>query len=157
MSQYTALSGRIHAYLRELDKVVNRAIMLGNKAIQSEDDGYWDGAALNLHSFSGGVEKIFEDIARTFDGSLPSGPDWHIGLLMQMSGDIEGRRPAIISDRLRDQLDEYRGFRHVVRNVYAFNFRPSRIKELTDNLPETYSLVKEEIHNFTHFLDQLTS
>jgi hypothetical protein len=63
VNEYSVLAGRIKAYLVELERVVNRTIMLSAKALKSGDDGYWDGVALNLHNFYSGTEKIFEDIA----------------------------------------------------------------------------------------------
>ncbi|MDD5370372.1 MAG: hypothetical protein PHQ40_14915 [Anaerolineaceae bacterium] len=155
MSEPIALAGRIRAYLEDLEMVVDRSVLLSTKALQSGDDGYWDGVALNLHSFYGATERIFEDIARTIDGSVPSGPDWHLGLLVQMSTELMGRRPAVISLKLREGLDEYRGFRHVVRNVYAFNFRPSRLKELVDTLPGCFDYLQNDLRIFAQFLESL--
>jgi hypothetical protein len=155
VSEQTALAGRIHGYLDELEKVVDRAILLSEKALKSGDDGYWDGVALNLHSFYSGVERIFEDIARSIDGNIPSGPEWHIGLLVQMAAKSADRRPPVISSKVRNTLDEYRGFRHVVRNVYAFNFRPSRLKELVDGLPECFNSLRQELLAFAQFLESL--
>jgi hypothetical protein len=155
MSEQTALAGRIRGFLAELDKVVDRAILLSGKAINSGDDGYWDGVALNLHSFYSGTERIFEDIARTIDGNIPSGSDWHKGLLVQMAAESSERRPSVISSGVQLALDEYRGFRHIVRNVYAFNFRPSRLKELVDGLAECYSSLKQELLTFAKFLESL--
>ena len=156
MSEQNALAVRIRGYLADLEKVTNRAILLSTKAITSDDDGYWDGVALNLHGFYSGVERIFEDIARTVDGNIPSGPDWHIGILVQMSTEVSELRPPVISSDLRYMLDEYRGFRHVVRNVYAFNFRPSRLKELVDTLPVCFSSFKQDLLAFTVFLKSLS-
>lgn len=62
MTEQTALAGRMRSYLAELDKVVDRVILLAGKAIKSGDDGYWDGVALNLQSFYSVTEEIFEDI-----------------------------------------------------------------------------------------------
>jgi hypothetical protein len=155
MSEQTALAGRIRGYITELDKVVDRSLLLAGKALKSGDDGYWDGVALNLHSFYSGAERIFEDIARTIDGNIPSGAEWHIGLLVQMTSESADRRPAVISNDVRNALDEYRGFRHVVRNVYAFNFRPSRLKELADGLPDCYNSLKTELLGFAQLLESL--
>jgi len=155
LSEQTALAGRIRVYLDELDRVINRIIMLSSKAVKSDDDGYWDGVALNLHGYYSGVERIFEDVARTIDGTLPSGSDWHFGLLIQMSGETTNQRPPVISNKLRTSLDEYRGFRHVVRNVYAFNFRPARLKELVDNLSGCHSMLQRELSDFCKFLNSL--
>ena len=155
MSEQSALAGRIRGYLDELEKVVDRAILLSEKALISGDDGYWDGVALNLHSFYGGAERIFEDIARTIDGNIPFGPDWHKGLLIQMATESAERRPPVLSSEVRNALDEYRGFRHVVRNVYAFNFRPSRLKELVDGLQVCFNSLKQQLLAFAQFLDTL--
>ena len=101
MSEQTVLAGRIRGYLDELEKVVDRTILLNNKALKSGDDGYWDGDALNLHIFYSGAERIFEDIARTIDGNIPSGSDWHVGLLVQISEEAADRRPPVILHKTR--------------------------------------------------------
>ncbi|PDV97965.1 hypothetical protein [Candidatus Chloroploca asiatica] len=155
MSAYTALAGRMQASLHDLEQVVNRAEALLGKAQQQNDVDYLDGVALNLHGFYAGVERIFEDIARTLDESVPTGSDWHRDLLLQMSAAIDGVRPAAISQTTRFSLDEYRGFRHVVRNVYTFNLRPLRLQELTQNLRPCYQQLSTELASFTAFLRDL--
>lgn len=124
MTIYSVLAGRIHEALSDFERVVHRAEELLNKAQQHNDDGYLDGVALNLHGFYAGVERIFEDIARNLDEAVPTGADWHRDLLLQMSASIDRIRPAVISQETRFCLEEYRGFRHVVRNVYTFNMNP---------------------------------
>ncbi len=47
------------------------------------------------------------------------------------SGEINKVRPAVISDSVRLGLDEYRGFRHVVRNVYTYKFDSESVEKLT--------------------------
>jgi hypothetical protein len=156
MSNQRALSARILSSLEELDQVVGRVELLSKKAIKTGDDGYWDGVALNLHGFYSGVERIFEDIARTLDEIIPEGADWHRNLLIQMAGEIKDRRPAVLKLETRQCLEEYRGFRHVVRNVYAFNFRPQRLKELVDNIEFCYAKVKSDLFDFLKFLDSIS-
>ena len=153
MSHRTALAGRIRASLRDVSKTVQRANQLTGKAHQTGDSDYWDGVALNLHHFYTGIEHILEDIGRTMDGSIPSGPEWHRDLLLQMSGDIDGVRPAILSLSTRECLDEYRGFRHIVRNVYAFNLRSSRVEELVQGLASCYESVSRDLISFAGFLE----
>jgi len=41
------------------------------------------------------------------DNNLPSGKDWHVALLEQMSNEIVNIRPAVISAEFAIQLDEY--------------------------------------------------
>lgn len=155
MTSYSVLAGRLREALSDLERVVRRAEELLSKAQQHNDDGYLDGVALNLHGFYAGVERIFEDIARNLDETVPTGPDWHRDLLLQMSAAIDGVRPAVISQETRFCLDEYRGFRHVVRNVYTFNLRPLRLQELTENLSTCYQRLNAELAGFIAFLGDL--
>jgi hypothetical protein len=63
-------------------------------------------------------------------------------------------RPAVISGDTFLTLNEYRGFRHVVRNVYTFKFDPDRIGRLVDNAPEMLHQVSSELLAFADFLEQ---
>jgi hypothetical protein len=81
------------------------------------------------------VERLFQLIAATVDGTVPQGANWHQMLLEQMIVEIPQVRPAVISDETRAALNEYRGFRHVVRNVYTFKFDPLKVKGLVARAP----------------------
>jgi hypothetical protein len=155
MSDYAALASRIRVSVQDVNRSVERSLELANKAKTTGDDGYWDGVALNLHGFYTRIEHIFEDIARTIETSLPSGSGWHIDLLTQMSAEIETVRPAVIKRETRNCLDEYRGFRHVVRNVYAFNLRSARLNELIQDLPECFTAVSGDLLDFARFLESI--
>ena len=155
-SEYIALAGRIKRALLDLEGVVNRAEWLQSKAQTSGDDGFFDGVALNLHGFYSGVERIFEDIARTLERSIPMGVEWHQDLLLQMSAEISSIRPPVIAMDTRECLDEYRGFRHVVRNVYTFHLRPTRLQELTKQLRQCHQMVERDLSDFIAFLEKLS-
>ena len=153
----SAIAARLRTELADLERVVQRAEHLLTKSKQRSDDDYLDGVALNLHGFYAGVERIFEEVAGEIDRSVPTGPEWQRSLLIQMSGEVAGTRPPVLGSRTRDCLDEYRGFRHVVRNVYTFNLRPSRLQELVGDLRTCYTALAQEIMAFCNFLDSLTS
>jgi len=133
---YIALIGRIKRVMQDLERVVSRAESLMDKAQRTGDDGYLDGVALNLHGFYAGVEKIFEDVART--------------------AEISPIRPPVIGEETRDCLDDYRGFRHVVRNVYTFNLQMSRLQDLTKGLRRCYGTVISDLDDFMEFLRELS-
>jgi hypothetical protein len=100
----------------ELSVLLERIEDYLQKALRSDELAYWDAVALNLHGFYSGVERIFEDIARTVDASVPFSPEWHLDLLLQMASEVKGIRPAVISREVRGCLEEYRGFRHHLGN-----------------------------------------
>jgi lipopolysaccharide biosynthesis regulator YciM len=152
--QGALLAARIDAELSEIDKVVDRALQAWERAVQQNDDYYLDSVALNLHAFYSGLERIFEKLAATIDGVVPTAANWHQELLLQMQTEIPKVRPAILSACLKDQLEEYRGFRHVVRNVYTFHFKSEKVKVLMDKLEDTFKLATEELTSFARFLHQ---
>ena len=148
------LAGRILAELDEL-KILDERIRLGmEKAKTQNDDFYIDSVALNLHGFYSGVERLFEKIAGTIDGSVPGGANWHQELLNQMCIEVPGVRPAVISYELKDQLEEYRGFRHIVRNVYTYRLDPEKLKPLVKNLRSVMRSLKKELSAFARFIQK---
>ena len=149
------LAERIRQALTDLERVVSRAEQLRDKAIRTGDDGYWDGVALNLHGFYAGIESIFEDIAQVVDDNIPSGPDWHRRLLSQMTEEAPETRPSVIAEETSNCLADYLGFRHIVRNVYTFNLRPTRLEELVVDLPACLELTTQDLNNFIAFLESV--
>lgn len=146
------LSGRIISELKELSLLAERIIIGWDKYGKNHDDYYLDSVALNLHGFYSSVERIFERIAITIDDTVPSGANWHQELLNQMTIEVPGIRPAVISSKVKDQLEEYRGFRHIVRNVYAYHFNPEKIENLVAGLTLLFSKFDAELKSFADFL-----
>jgi vacuolar-type H+-ATPase subunit E/Vma4 len=109
-----------------------------------------------LHDFYVAVENTLKTICSEIDEKLPDGPDWHMMLLKQATYDLPGIRPAIISKKTMSQLDKYRAFRHVFRNVYGFNLDPAKLRELLRELPNTIELFKAETQKFIKFLNELS-
>lgn len=154
-SQAAILCARIDTELTELKLVVSRTLQAWDKAIKQEDDFYLDSVALNLHAFYSGLERIFEKLASTVDREVPTAANWHQELLAQMQTEIPSVRPAVISSQLKESLEEYRGFRHVVRNVYSYHLKPEKLKFLVNNLESTFGLASEELTLFGDFLKKL--
>ncbi len=147
------LAIRIRQELIDIEYTLKRAAAGLEKGKLDNDDLYLDGIALNLHGFYSGIERLLERIAVQVDGSLPQGANWHQSLLLQMADELPSVRPAVISDEVRQWLDEYRGFRHIVRNVYTYKFEPSRIERLTLNVLNLFDQLKNEMSAFADFLD----
>lgn len=149
----SALAARIRREIADVARLIDRAESLTERARRLGESDILDGAALNLHAYYAAAEHIFEDIAREIDGSLPSGGDWHRTLLLQMASAITDVRPSVIGETSYRCLDEYRGFRHVVRNVYTFNLRPDRIEALVGDLRGCYESLASDVESFATFLD----
>jgi hypothetical protein len=157
IGRYAVLAGRIHQDLRELERVVTRVERAVQARRQSADDEdlFLDSAALNLHDFYTGLERIFAHIASTIDQSMPSGSDWHGELLRQMTVEIAGLRPQVLTVDVAADVDEYLRFRHVVRHIYAFELEPERVERLAIRLRQTFREVDAALTAFAAFLERL--
>lgn len=151
------LAGRIRSELDTLNVVFQRVQNGWARSQQASDDYYLDSVALNLHGLYSGVERIFALIAAALDNSVPTGDKWHHALLQQMTIEIADIRPAVISQTVYHQLEEYRRFRHVVRNVYAFNFDSSKIASLVEGIRPLFIQLRHELLAFADFLEQQAS
>ena len=151
---YLPLISRIEKELNELDKILMKINRGWKKIEETEDELFMDSVALNLHDYYACLERIFKLIASEIDESIPQGDSWHQDLLKQMETEIKNTRPPVLAEDTTDQLDEYRGFRHVVRNVYTFNLSRKRIEPLVKNLPQLNRKLREDVEGFLSFLEE---
>jgi hypothetical protein len=151
-SKYLVLKERIIEELVFVKRSMQKAEEAWNKAKIENDDCYYDSTALNLHHMYNGIERIFEQIARNVDESYPEGSNWHRDLLVQMTLNIPKLRPRVISDDLFIILNEFRSFRHVVRNIYTFQYDLDKINTLIALLKESSTEIFHEFDEFNTFL-----
>ncbi len=145
---------RIRGEIPNLDYTVQRVQAAWAQARQKpEESAYLDSVALNLHGFYSGLERLFELIARHVDGLLPGGEMWHRDLLWRMTQDVPNVRPAVISRESGKALDEFRRFRHLVRNVYTMSLSLEKVAGLVSVLPALWSTVRAELSAFADFLE----
>lgn len=157
ITAYLDLVVRIQQELNDLESVVSRAER-GIQAAQlrpEDQDLYIDSAALNLHDFYAGLERVFQQIGAVVDGKIPSGGNWHRELLQQMQTDMPELRPPVLSAESVTAVDEFLRFRHVLRNIYAFQFDPERVARLVSQMRPVWTMIREELLAFASFLEQV--
>jgi len=150
-SLYQGLIERIRGEVTDLEQVIERAEqswLLSQQVSLVQQHIYVDSVALNLHGFYSGVERLFELIARQVDHTLPEHSAWHRDLLQQMAQDLPTVRPAVVSQENAAIIDEFRRFRHLVRNVYTINLAPEKMTGLMEALPKVVASVKGGVVSF---------
>ena len=152
-SKGAVLASRILNEISSLGMVAVRVESAWKAAAANNDELYFDSVALNIHSFYSGLERLFEKISSAIDGSMPKGANWHQELLNQMTLEIPNVRPAVISEKTRKQLDTYRGFRHVVRNVYTYHISPDKMEPLAKGIRLVFKQVEKELTAFSRFIE----
>ena len=152
----TTLARRLRDELPELDRTVREAIDEWRRAAlaKRDHDVFIKAVALDLHSFYSGVETLFELIAREVDGTAPSGDSWHVALLQRMGTQVPGIRPAVIGGDTMGALDEIRGFRHRVRNIYASNLDAAKMRVMVSSISVLWPRLMAEISVFADFLEE---
>jgi len=157
-SIYQQLSERIRDDIPDMEESIQRSLYGWQMSQESPDESmiYIDSVALNLMSLYSGVERVFELIARYIDCKVPYGKSWHKNLLKQMAQDISNLRPAVIKQKTATMLDEFRGFRNVVHNIYSVKLDPKRMVKMMSILPELWQNLREELLAFAEFLEELS-
>ncbi|MGI6610660.1 MAG: hypothetical protein ACOX4G_09125 [Limnochordia bacterium] len=154
MRQYAVLAGRLRQEIAQIEHIVLRVQAVCQNA-DLEDTIKSESLALNLQSFYTGVERLLQLVASSLDGGIPKGSDRHRQLLQQMIIEVHTVRPAILRPTTARSLDEYLRFRHIVRNLYAFELDNQRIQPLASGLQSVYEELKQDIDHFVSFLDEV--
>ena len=105
-----------------------------------------------LHDFYTGLERIFSRVASELNGGVPNTEQWHRDLLRDMSFDLEGIRPPVITLDLYKSLVPYLRFRHLFRNLYGFELDEDKMSDIDSHFPETHSRAFSEITAFLGWL-----
>ncbi|MEW5870085.1 MAG: antitoxin [Chloroflexota bacterium] len=152
---YIELAERIRGEITDLNDVVDKIGRMWSqvKRFPEDADPYLDSVALNLHSFYSGLERVFELVVRQIDQDLPSGAAWHHELLAKISAPKRYMRPSLVSSENALQLDAYRRFRHLVRNIYTTRLQSEKMSELVEGLPGFWAGLQAELAAFADFLD----
>jgi hypothetical protein len=106
-----------------------------------------DSAALLLHSFYNGIEKILEFIFKDSKERVTESANSHKELL-DKAFVSNANRKQIFKNELQEPLNKYLGFRHFIRHTYGFQVEWSRMENLIKNLESVWGKVKESVTNF---------
>ena len=133
-----------------LQRLVDGLNELGHRLDHSAESV--EAAALRLHSFYTGVERMLLLVSRVVNGRTPSqGEGWHRRLLERMAMNTD-TRPAVLNEATQMELQEFLRFRHLVRNLYADELRVEPIERLIEKLQDTWPKLVADIKDFQRWL-----
>ena len=100
------------------------------------------------------LETIFLRISQHFDNRL--GHDrWRQDLLQKMTLEIEGVRPAAVSEEALSPLSELLRFRHFKRYYFELEYDWDRLDFLVAKLRQAHPLVTRDLQRFGRFMSTL--
>ena len=114
-------------------------------------------AAVALHHAYGAIESALTRVARTIDGGLPEGADWHQALLDTMALRIAGLRPAVLSAESVARLRVLLAFRHFFRHAYAATWDATRLTALRGDATAVEAPLRADFARRDELLAELAS
>jgi len=149
------LEVRLRKELANLEKLVAELKSIGRMRELKVDSVRIRACASILHDFYSGIEKMFINIAREADRTVPTGDGWHRELLDQMTLDIPDIRPAVLDPELAARLQQYLSFRHRFRNLYGYELEWGKMEELINNMDPTLKRLKDSMESLLEVLAEI--
>ena len=100
------------------------------------------------------METIFVRISQSFENNLDPAR-WHNDLLQKMTLEIEGVRPAAVSEETYSPLFELLKFRHFKRYYFELEYDWDRLDFLVTKLHQVHPLVTRDLKRFVRFVSAL--
>jgi hypothetical protein len=152
------LKSEIHEALVRVGEL-DRKLMTLNPERSSDDVSEEDLIIIGyfLSGIYSTIEEIFVKIAKEFESKIEDSIRWHTELLNRMALDIDEVRPAVISKKSRNCLDDLRKFRHVFRFSYAYELQADKMAIVVKRWLSCRKTIQEDIQKFVSVLDQLAS
>jgi hypothetical protein len=107
--------------------VVVAAIDLAGRRCAEGTPSGRDSAAHHLSRAYNVIEQMALRVARVFENNVDDERGWHTELIRRLSIRIEGVRPPLFTDELRQPLQELRAFRHVFVHAYDLTIDPEKL------------------------------
>jgi len=107
--------------------VVVAAIDLADRRRAEGTASGHDSAAHHLSRAYNVIEQMALRVAKAFENNVADQRGWHTALIRRLSLRIEGVRPPLFSDELRQPLQELRAFRHVFVHAYDLTIDPEKL------------------------------
>jgi hypothetical protein len=104
-------------------------------------------AALLLHSFYLGIENVLVLIFKGYNEKVIEGAKWHIEILDKAFISNKNRK-QIFREELKESLDGYLKFRHLIRHTYSYQLEWSRMENLIKGIESAWKEVKENLNEF---------
>src|SRR3989339_316524 len=145
------LKDEIYIELQELEIIVGKLSEIYIDFLNKEPDIIIKTAATSFTAqFYSGIENILKRISKYYNIQIPIGEDWHIELFKRFCSPQYLSLPVIFDDYLKEELANYRRFRHFVFHGYSsritWDILCDGIKEV-DKVYKNFKLKLNEILN----------
>ena len=100
-------------------------------------------AAQVLHSFYNGVESIIILMFKNMNEKLPNDLKWHKTLFEMIFGK-NSKNIKIINDEIKNKLERYLLFRHLIRHSYGTELDWNEMGPLVNEVVDVWEIIKND-------------
>jgi 3'-phosphoadenosine 5'-phosphosulfate sulfotransferase (PAPS reductase)/FAD synthetase len=147
------LKSKILKDMEKLEHLFESFELSYNQYKDSQIHAYLVEAAFYVNQIYTGFERIFSDIALTFENTIDE-IEWHRSLLEKMTLSIENIRPAVIDEDNFKYCNELRTFRHFFRHGYGQDIDPEKFTIVASRALKLADNYRADIERFIQFIDQ---
>lgn len=142
----------------QLDKIEQIYLELEDRAsqIRPNTPAQIESTAYQLHNLYSAIEDLLKIVAGAFENNVADLSRWHTELLRRMSLEIQGIRPALLSEKSGELLNELRAFRHLFRHAYGRRLDFDRVKENLAIARQLHPLLPKDVDTFLRSLQSST-
>jgi hypothetical protein len=101
--------------------------LAGHRFAEGTPSGH-DSAAHHVSRAYNVIEQMALRAAKIFENNIDDDRGWHTELIRRLSIRIEGVRPPLFTDQVRQPLQELRAFRHVFVHAYDLTLDPEKLE-----------------------------
>ena len=138
----------LQAELEADSRVIKDAGELARARFKDGSPEQMEACAYQLTRLYNVVEQAGLRIAKVFENQIDDDAGWHIELLRRLSIAIPGVRPAFLEKDLIRDLQELRGFRHVIRHAYDLELNKNRMIPLLNSAERVAAAWDTVCHRF---------
>ena len=111
-------------------KVVAEAAQLARQRFGQATPAELEATAYQLARMYNALEQMGLRVAKAFENRIDDEQGWHTELLRRLSLEIKGIRPALLTAEVLPDLQELRGFRHIVHHAYEVVLQQEKLERL---------------------------
>lgn len=144
--EFNLLKAEIGAQIKEIERIFTE--IEDRKKGAKRSKAKLESLAYKLHNLYCAFEDLFKIVARHFENQVEDIARFHKELLKRMSIQIEGVRPALLSEDTFKVLDELRAFRHYFRHAYSYELRYEKIKPVIGAACKLREAYRKDVERF---------
>lgn len=95
-----------------------------------------------------GIENTLKRLATFEEIPLPTGERWHLELFNRFTDPLPSGRPPLFDELTRDELKDYRNFRHLVVHGYGIMLKWELMKGLVERAPAALDMFRDCVDKY---------